>query len=78
MSRTVCLAMVPARIAGCVRPLVIPDRHAVPSIKHAYVAPMESRPLGVPPGFDSVIAGYGGSSQSARSGQSVRAERGES
>lgn len=53
-------------VAGCVGAPIQPAAGVSQSAKRIYVVPMETHPLGVPPGMTSTIGGLGGSLQTAR------------
>lgn len=53
-------------IGGCVSAGIAPPQKATGNLKEVHIVAMEPHPLGVPPGFNSVILGSGGSIETAR------------
>ena len=51
---------------GCVSSAIIPPKEVTGNLKEAWIVAMEPHPLGVPPKFNSVMLGSGGSIEAAR------------
>lgn len=61
MKRWILLILV-ASLVGCSSQRMVPSQEALAGFRGAYIVPMESPPLTVPPKFRSVIPGFGGGS----------------
>jgi hypothetical protein len=53
-------------LGGCVSAGIAPPKEATGKVSEVRIVAMEPHPLGVPPGFNSVILGSGGSIETAR------------
>ncbi len=53
-------------LSGCVSAGITPPKDATGKLREIYIVAMETHPLGVPPSFNSVILGSGGSITTAR------------
>ena len=53
-------------LGGCVSAGIVPPKEETGKLKEVHIVAMEPHPLGVPPKFNSVILGSGGSIETAR------------
>lgn len=66
MNRLFAVLGISLFLGGCISTGIAPPKEATAQLRNIHIVAMEPHPLGVPPGFGSVVLGSGGSIETAR------------